>query len=65
LNQLSSRNSNKLTIRAELEGIDCILEVNAVEDDAAGDVDKVAAVVLVDCEKESAIGGGGDAADVG
>jgi hypothetical protein len=25
----------------------------------------VAAVVLVDCEEESAIGGGGDAADVG
>jgi hypothetical protein len=65
LDQFSRCNRDKFTIGAEFDGIHCILEVNAVEDDVAGGIDEVAAVVLVDSKEESSVGGGGNAADVG
>ena len=49
-------------VGAELEGSDGALEGNVVEDDVAAKADEEAAAIVVDGDKEDAVGGGDMAA---
>ena len=65
LEQFPHRDGDEGSVGAELGGGNRLLEGDAMENGTAAEVDEEAAGVLVDGQEEDAVGGGGDAGNVG
>lgn len=65
MDELTGGDGNEGSVGGEPGGGDTVLEGDAVEEGAAAEVDELAAIAVVDGEEERAVGGDGDAADVG
>ena len=65
MEQFSGGDGDEGSVGAEPDGGDGLFKGDAVQDDAAWEVDEEAAVAVVDGEEEIAIRRDGDAGDVG
>lgn len=64
MEQFPGGDGDEGTVGAEPYGGDGLLKGDAVEDDAAGEVDEQAAIAVIDGKEEVSVGRDGDAGDI-